>query len=175
MLMPYPRYRATCAPVGFCLAFACPGQAQNSPASPQETTPLPPTTTQERLVNPAGLSISPKYGWHTDFIGPLRGDFDLSFGIKFWPERFSFRSLILSGTTDLLPGVRARTQLRRHEGEQKAFQVDIDELYLEAFDQYRAPTWNAGVSLRLGTRPYGAGPVRAACHLSLLSPRQVNC
>lgn len=148
------RCGAVCALVAFCMTLACPGLAQNPPANPQETTPLPPATTQERLVNPVGLSEPPRYGWHTDFIGPLRGDFDLSFGIKFWPERFSFRSLILSGTTDLLPGVRARAQLRRHEGERKFFQVDIDELYLEAYNRYRAPTWNAGVSLRLGNVRY---------------------
>jgi hypothetical protein len=117
---------------------------------PRASTQLPRTTTQERLVNPVGLAEPPKYGWHTDFIGPLRGDFDLSFGVKFWPDRFYLRNLILGGTVDLLPGIRARAVIRRREGEQKFFQVDSDEIYLEAYQQYRAPSWNAGVQLRVG-------------------------
>ena len=51
---------------------------------------------------------------------------------------------------DLLSGVRLRAQYRRREGENKAFQIDNDELYLEAFQQYRAPTWTFGANLRLG-------------------------
>jgi hypothetical protein len=124
-----------------------PARAQDTP---QDTTPLPPTTTQERLVNPTGLSEPAPYGWHPDFIGPFRGDFDLSFGVKFWVDRFYLRNLLFSGTVDLAPGLRIRASARRHEGEVKAFQVDPDETYLEAFNQYRAPSFNAGISLRIG-------------------------
>ncbi|HZP81845.1 MAG TPA: hypothetical protein VFB21_09430, partial [Chthonomonadaceae bacterium] len=59
-------------------------------------------------------------------------------------------NFIFGGQMDLLPGVRVRANFRRREGEQKAFQVDSDEVYLEAFNQYRAPTWNAGLQLRIG-------------------------
>lgn len=121
---------------------------------PQKTTPLPETTTQERLVNPTGLTEPAPNGWHPDFIGAFRGDFDVSFGIKFWTDRFDLRNLIFSSTLDLLPGLRARGQVRRREGERQAFQLDTDEAYLEAFNQYRDPQWNAGVSLRLGRVRY---------------------
>src|SRR5579871_1896204 len=128
-----------------------PAWAQNAPtkaSSPDDTspteTPLPATTTLERLVNPTGLSETPPYGWHPDFIGPFRGIFDVSFGVKLWPTRFYFQNFIFGGAIDLAPGIRARANFRRHEGEVKAFQVDPDELYLEAFNQYRAPTYNAG-------------------------------
>ena len=114
------------------------------------TTPLPPTTTQERLINPTGLTEESPYGWHTDFIGTGRGVFDLSFGIKFWPDKFYFRNVMFGGAVDLLPGVRLRANFRRHEGDDPAFQVDSDEIYLEAFDQYRAPSWQGGASLRFG-------------------------
>ena len=50
-------------------SFALPAAAQDTLELPQKTTPLPPTTTQERLVNPIGLTELPKYGWHTDTIG----------------------------------------------------------------------------------------------------------
>ncbi|HLK56082.1 MAG TPA: hypothetical protein VKU00_05945 [Chthonomonadaceae bacterium] len=114
------------------------------------TTPLPPTTTQERLVNPVGLTETSPLGWHTDFLGTGRGVFDLSFGIKFWPDRFYFRNVTFGSTVELLPGLRARLGFRRHEGEQQAFQVDTDEIYLEGFDQYRAPSWQGSFSLRAG-------------------------
>jgi hypothetical protein len=137
-----------------CLALAVSGAdaQQNTPAQPvpKKTTPLPGTTTQEKLVNPVGLSEPAPYGWHTDFIGPGRGFFDASFGIKFWPDRFNFRNLIFGGTIDIASGIRARANFRRHEGEKKAFQIDPDEIYLEAYNAYRAPNWNAGVSLRFG-------------------------
>ncbi|HZO87305.1 MAG TPA: hypothetical protein VFB38_03130 [Chthonomonadaceae bacterium] len=129
------------------------GKAQASQTS-REAAPLPPTTTQERLVNPTGLSEPSPLGWHTDFIGPLRGDFDLSFGVIVWTNRFQFRNLIFGGTVDLLPGIRARGQFRRREDDDKVFQVDTDEAYLEAYNQYRAPTWNAGVDLRIGRSRY---------------------
>lgn len=135
-----------------CL-IALPARAQESP-TPHETAPPPSTTTQERLVNPTGLSEPARGGWDPDFIGAWRGDFDLSFGIKFWPTRFNLRNLIFGGTVDLLPGVRARAQLRRREGETHAFQVDTDEAYLEAFNLYHGPAWNGGVSLRVGRMRY---------------------
>jgi hypothetical protein len=118
--------------------------------TPRKATPLPPATTQEALVNPSGLTETPKFGWHTDFIGPMRGTFDASFGIKFWPDHSNFRNLIFGGTIDLASGLRARANFRRHEGEVKAFQVDPDELYVEAANQYRARCWSAGASLRVG-------------------------
>jgi len=129
------------------------GSAQSTPAAqavPKKSTDLPSTTTQESLVNPVGLSEPIRMGWHTDYIGPLRGVFGASFGVKLWPDRTSFRNLIFGGTVDLASGLRARAFFRRHEGEVKFFQVDSDELYVEAFNQYRARNWNAGVSLRLG-------------------------
>lgn len=139
-----------------CLILAIPAQitlAQGPPVSqstPDKTTPLPPTSTLEKLVNPKGLTESSPLGWHTDYIGSLRGTFDASFGIKFWPDRFKLRNLIFGGTVDLASGIRVRANFRRHEGEKKAFQVDPDEIYLEAENQYRAKDWNAGASLRIG-------------------------
>ena len=61
----------------------------------------------------------------------------------FWPE---WRAPVLgdvdfSGSelsVDLAPGLRARGNLRRREGEVKAFQVDPDEYYLEAYNQFLA-------------------------------------
>ena len=130
-----------------CLS-AAPARAQDAAPTP---TPLPPTTmTQERLVNPTGLSEPPKLGWHTDGIGALRGDFDLSFGVKFWPGRFDFRNLIFGGTVELAPGIRVRGQFRRREGEKQAFQIDADEIYLEGYQKYRARNWQAGADLRIG-------------------------
>ncbi len=133
------------------LCGSAPAQsAKQDPDLPKKTTPVPYTTTQERLVNPIGLAETSPFGWHTDYIGPLRGVFDASFGIKFWPDRFNFRSLMFGGAVDLAPGLRARANFRRREGEIKAFQVDPDEYYLEAYNQYRAPAWSAGASLRIG-------------------------
>ena len=133
---------------------ACCGAPMRSLAQDAEpkrrTTPIPPTTTQELLVNPVGLSEPAAYGWHTDYIGPFRGAFDASFGVKIWTDRFNFRSLLFGGAMDLAPGLRARGSVRRREGEVKAFQIDPDEYYLEAYNQYRAPHWTAGASLRLG-------------------------
>ena len=132
------------------LAYLCaaPAPAQDAP---QKTTPLPPTTfTQERLVNPTGLTEPTPLGWHTDGIGPLRGDFDASFGVKFWPDRFELRNLIFSGTVELLPGIRVRGQFRRREGEKQAFQIDADEIYLEGYQKYRAANWRAGADVRVG-------------------------
>jgi hypothetical protein len=102
------------------------------------------------MVNPMGLTQPAPYGWHTDFIGSFRGDFDLSFGVKFWPDRFDLHNLNFSGTMELLPGLRARAQWHRHEGEVKVFQVDTDEVYLEAYNQYRGRVFNAGANLRIG-------------------------
>ena len=137
------------------LTFAFPIFAQSpDPSQPQKTTPLPRTTTLEKLVNPVGLTEAPKLGWHTDFIGSLRGDVDVSFGAKIWTDRFDFRNLIFSGTMDLLPGVRARLQLRRREGEQKAFQLDTDEIYLEGYQQYRGKDFDLSGQLRVGHMRY---------------------
>ena len=72
---------------------------------------LPQTTTLERLVNPTGLSEPSPMGWHTDYIGPLRGVLDASFGVKFWPDRFYVRDLMMGGAIDLAPGVRARVRI----------------------------------------------------------------
>src|SRR5579862_5650110 len=131
--------RSALALIAVSLLCAVPLPAQqnpdNSPEQKPTTFPLPPTTTQERLVNPYGLSEPIKNGWHTDFIGPFRGIFDVSFGVKFWPDRFELRNLIFGGSMDLLPGVRVRANFRRREGEEKFFQVDSDEFYLEAYDQ----------------------------------------
>ncbi|HLJ55992.1 MAG TPA: hypothetical protein VKT77_13215 [Chthonomonadaceae bacterium] len=113
-------------------------------------TPLPPTTTEERLFNLTGLAEPPPLGWHTDFIGPFRGVLDGSFGVKFWPDRFDIGRLQLGGAMDLAPGLRVRASVRRREGEIKAFQVDPDEYYVEAFNQYRSASWSAGASLRAG-------------------------
>ena len=139
------------------LGYGTAAQSQDAvPAKPvpKQTTALPDATTQERLVNPAGLMKSAPNGWHTDFIGSFRGDFDASVGIKLWSNRFNLRSLIFGGTVDLLPGLRARGQVRRREGEHQAFRLDTDEAYLELFNQYRSPAWNGGVSLRLGRVRY---------------------
>src|SRR5438105_4493147 len=103
------------APVLALLGLFATGKAGADNALP--TTPIPPTTTQERQVNPVGLTEASPMGWHTDFIGTGRGVFDLSFGIKFWPDRFDFRNVTFGGTVDLLPGVRARATFRRHEGD----------------------------------------------------------
>lgn len=126
-------------------------QAQPGQAPPAARTTV---TTQERQVDPTGLTETSPYGWRTDFLGAGRGDFDLSFGVKFWPDRFNLRNLIFGGSVDLLPGLRARVQLRRREGEQKVFQVDSDEVYVEAFGQYRGPSGTAGASLRMGRVRY---------------------
>jgi hypothetical protein len=74
--------------------------------------------------------------------------------VQFWTDRFVLRNLIFGGTVDIAPGIRVRAQGRRREGEEKFFQIDADELYLEAFNQYRAPTWNAGASLKMGRTRY---------------------
>lgn len=152
--MAFPRLlravRALLCSLSVCGLLSPAGAQVTSQQPPTVTTPLPRTSTLEPRVNPTGLTEAPRYGWHTDYIGPFRGDFDLSFGVKVWPDRFNLRSLIFGGQVDLLPGIRGRFQLRRREGEKQAFRVDSDEAYLEAFDQYRAPTFDAGASLRLG-------------------------
>ena len=125
-----------------------------TPSTAQTPQPVPLTTTQERLVNTTGLSESSPTGWHTDFIGPFRGDFDASFGVKFFTSRFNLRNLIFGGTVDLLPGIRARAQFRRREGERQAFQIDSDEVYLEGFNQYRGKDLNFGANLRIGRIRY---------------------
>lgn len=131
-----------------CLLFtSIPARCQQEGPTP---TPLPPTTTLEPLVNPEGLAESPPLGWHTDFIGPFRGIFDSSFGVKIWPDRFYLRNFMFGGAMDLAPGIRVRLNFRRREGQEKAFQVDADETYVEAFNQYRAKDWDGGVSLRVG-------------------------
>jgi len=151
-------YRSLCAAIGSAAALSIavaaisPATAQ-SPASsqtPKKTTPLPSTTTQEPLVNPTGLTEPLRYGWHPDYIGPMRGVLDASFGVKVWPDRFNFRNLIFGGAIDLAPGIRGRANFRRHEGEEKAFQVDSDEIYVEGYNQYRGRTWSGGASVRLG-------------------------
>lgn len=107
-----------------------------------------------RLVNPMALSEKTPLGWQTGFIGAFRGTFDLSIGVKFSPERIEFRNVIFGGTLDLAPGIRARANFRRREGEAKAFQIDADEMYLEAYNQYRTLNWNASASLRIGAVRY---------------------
>lgn len=135
---------------GSCAEAQTPAATNEAPA-----TTLPPwPTTQERPVNPTGLSEPSPYGWHTDFIGTLRGDFDASFGIKFWPDRFHFRDLVFGGTVELAPGWRVRGMLRRREGDQKFFQLDTEEAYLEGFNQYRGRTFDGGVDLKLGRSRY---------------------
>lgn len=137
----------------FAATLASGVQAQKS-VDPSDSTPLPRTTTQEAQVNKVGLSEPPKFGWHTDYIGPLRGVFDLSIGMRLWPDQTKFRYLALGGAVDLAPGVRARVGLRRRDGEDKAFEVYADEIYLEIYNQYRAPTWNGGAQLRIGHARY---------------------
>jgi len=146
------------------------GQLLREPQIPHTSTPLPRTTTQEALVNPTGLTQPAGYGWHTDSIGSWRGDFDLSFGVKFWPNRFNLRNLIFGGTMELLPGLRARVQVRRHEGEQKAFQVDTDEVYLEAYNEYRGRTFNAAADVRVGHVRYLHFPIRTPSPCSIRCP-----
>ncbi len=101
-------------------------------------------------MDPLGLTEPIPYGWHTDFIGSGRGIFDLSFGVKAWVDKLQLRNLRFTGAFDLLPGVRAQVELRRHEGTERAFQVDFDEIYLEGFDQFRGRAFDAGASLRFG-------------------------
>jgi len=57
---------------------------------------------------------------------------------------------MFGGSVDIASGVRARANFRRREGEVKAFQIDPDEYYLEAYNQYRGHDWSAAASLRLG-------------------------
>ncbi|HLV78941.1 MAG TPA: hypothetical protein VKT32_01630, partial [Chthonomonadaceae bacterium] len=122
--------------------------------APTDDQPIPHTTTEEPLVNSIGLSDTARTGWQNDFIGPWRGHFDVSFGAKFWYNRFYLRNFIFGGLVDLAPGLRARLQLRRREGEKRAFQVDTDEAYFEAFNLHRGPDWEGGVSLRAGRVRY---------------------
>lgn len=125
----------------------CLSQAKTGEAAPVS---IPPTTTLERMVNSTGLSEASPLGWHPDFIGPFRGIFDSSVGVKFWPDRFYIHNFMFGGSMDLAPGVRARLNLRREDGETHAFQVNTDEMYLEGFNQYRAANWDAGASIRVG-------------------------
>ncbi len=122
--------------------------------SEKKTTPLPSTTTQERMVNSVGLEETPPLGWHPDFIGAWRGDFDLSLGVKIWTDTFNFRNLTLGGAVDIAPGIRARAQFRRREGEKHFFQGDTDEAYIEAFNQYRGSAFDGGISVRAGRVRY---------------------
>ncbi len=119
-------------------------------AAPHETVPPPATTTLERMVNPRGLSEAAPLGWRTDSIGAGRGVFDASIGIKLWTNRFDIRSLLFGGTYEVAPGIRARANFRRREGTERAFEVYPDEVYLEGYNQYRAPNWQASGSLRFG-------------------------
>ncbi len=112
-------------------------------------TPLPPGTTQEAQVNPIGLLRPPPYGWHTGFLGPFRGVFDASIGVKVWPTRFQLDNFVFGGTLDILPGIRARLGFRRREGS-RLLKIDLDEFYLEAYDNYRGKTLDGAVSLRFG-------------------------
>jgi hypothetical protein len=124
-------------------------QAPNPPSASQPA-PIPPTTTLEKLVNPVGLSEPSPYGWHPDFIGPLRGVFDVSIGSKFWDDRFQIRDFMFGGSVDLCPGVRVRANFLRKDYTDRAFEINPDEIYLEVFNQYRARDWSAGASLRFG-------------------------
>src|SRR4051812_17601285 len=93
--------------IGLTMVLLGPAAAWSTAAEsdgPNKTTPLPTTTTLEPMVNPSGLTEPAPYGWHADYIGPLRGVFDTSFGVKFWPGRFNFRSLMFGGAVDLAPG-----------------------------------------------------------------------
>ena len=127
--------------------------AQSSADRPPDL-PLPSTTTQERLVNPFGLSEADKLGWHSDFLGTGRGIFDASVGVKFWPDRLNLRNFIFGGAVDVAPGLRVRANFRRREGEEKAFEVYSDEIYGEAFQRYRGKEWQGGASLRIGRVRY---------------------
>ncbi len=120
----------------------------------KKSTPIPPTTTLERTVNPIGLTEAPLPGWHPDFIGAWRGDFDLTVGVKLWTDTFNLRNLTFDGAIDIAPGIRARAQFRRREGESHVFQGDTDEAYLEAFNQYRGKNIDGGISLRAGRIRY---------------------
>lgn len=125
------------------------------PSTPDQGGAPPPwSTTQLPLVVPAGLAEPQPSGWQDDFIGPLRGDFDLSFGAKIWLTRFYLRNLIADGTIDLAPGLRIHGLLRRREGERYAFRVDTDEAYLEEFRLYHSPVVEGGASLKLGRVRY---------------------
>jgi hypothetical protein len=144
---------------GLMSLLIAPSWAQNlptgqPPVKPPEVTPLPPTTTQEAQVNRTGLSEPPPYGWNPRFIGSWRGDFDLSIGLKLWTNQFAFRNLNLSGTVDVAPGVRLRGQIRRREGETQFFVPEADEAYLEIFNHYRAPQFNADYSVKFGRTRY---------------------
>lgn len=123
--------------------------AQTGPASAPALPPPPYTTTLAPEISPHGLLKQPPYGWHTDFIGPWRGYFDLSIGVKAWSDRFTFQNLILSGFVDLQPGLRARLEFRKRQNNKFA-QFIPDEMYLEAYQQYRGRSLEGGVSLRIG-------------------------
>jgi hypothetical protein len=131
----------------FCTLYQA--RAQTTGDLHYPSTPLPYTTTLEPEINPRGLMEPPHYGWHTDFIGPWRGYFDLSIGVKAWSDRFTFQNLIFGGFVDLLPGLRARLEFRKRDNNKFA-QVIPDEFYLEAYDRYRGHHIEGGVSLRIG-------------------------
>ncbi len=138
--------------LALCLSLPHLSKAQEKENAPDG--PLPATTTQERLVNPTGLTEADRFGWHSDYLGFGRGIFDASVGIKFWPDRFNFRNFIFGGAMDLAPGVRLRANFRRREGEEKAFEVYSDEIYLEGFQRFRGAAWQGGASLRVGRVRY---------------------
>ncbi len=104
---------------------------------------------QNTMVRPLPLDETPQYGWHTDYLGFLRGNFDMSVGIKAWPTRFSLDNFVFGGQVDILPGLRARIAFRHREGNEFPH-IDADEIYLEGYDAYRAPSWDASFSLRIG-------------------------
>ena len=125
--------------------------AQNPDSSPQKNSRYPSNQTAlERQDNPGSLHEKTPFGWNSGFIGAFRGSLDLSFGVKLSPDHTQFRNLILGGSLDLAPSLRARAVIRRREGDRKAFQIDPDELYLEAFNEYRAQSWTASASLKFG-------------------------
>jgi hypothetical protein len=135
-----PRYRSHSLPSGLTaalvsLSLSFPGYAAAQAPQPEK----PPTT-----------------GWHTDYIGPLRGDVTLSLGAQFWKDYFKFRNLIGRATLDLAPGIRAHAVGRRREGSwnRMPFRPDIDEAYLEALAFYRHPEVQLGLNLKGGRVRY---------------------
>ncbi len=139
---------------GFAILLALAALAATPCGAQAQASSPPVSTTQQPLVDPYGLSEASPFGWHPDFLGPLRGYFDASFGVKLWPNRSELRNLIFGGTVDLAQGLRAHAILMRRDGEEKFFEIDTDEAYLEAFNQYRSPQGDAGIDLKLGRTRY---------------------
>lgn len=111
--------------------------------------PAPRSNTQEGQVNTTALLHTTPYGWHTDYLGPFRGTFDMSVGVKAWSNLLQLDNFVFSANVDLLPGLRARLGFRRKEGKQ-LLHLQTDEIYLEAFDNYHGRTVDGAVSLRIG-------------------------